>query len=458
MIILELDRVRALAEEYAMLPPGGTVLCAVSGGADSMCLLHLLSRREGITLHAAHFDHALRGAESDADAQFVRDWCAEHGIPFHLGRGDVAAEAAAAGQGIEETARELRYAFLQETAREIGADVIATAHNADDNAETLLFHLARGTGLQGLSGIPPRRGNVVRPLLTTSRAEILAYLEEYGVPHREDSSNSDQRYSRNRLRAQVMPVLRELNPQFDRSCAGAIRSLRADNDYLNAQAAIICQNARWAEDDLIIEAHYIADLPTALAPRAARRLIEMMGDGSTDCSAAHLNGIVELCRSDDPSAVLFLPHGLLAQRVYQELLLTTRGEALPPLEPTPLNFDGLTDPAHSRYTCLCRPAVCPEVPQPGTWHLRRDALGSDALLRPRQTGDALSLPRRGGTKTVKKLLIDAKIPRREREQIPILADSGGIAALAGFGCEESRLARPGEDAWAITFAPKKRKG
>lgn len=451
-----LEEAVKLTTEYAMLPPGGTVLCAVSGGADSMCLLHWLSRREGITLHAAHFDHRLRGAESEADADFVRRWCERAGIPFHLGSADVAAEAARRGRGVEETARSLRYAFLEETAAAAGAEVIATAHNADDNAETLLLRLARGTGLQGLAGIPPRRGRVVRPLLTTPRAEILAYLEAEGLPHREDSSNADERFSRNRIRAQVMPVLRSLNPRFAETCAASLHALRADNDYLNAQAAMIDRHARWAEDDLVIEAHYIADLPAALAPRAVRRLLERMGDGAVDCSAAHLNGIAELCRGDDPSAVLCLPHGRLAQRIYRELLLTTQTDPLPPLTPTPLNFHGVTAPENSRYTCRCERAVCPPRPEPGVWYFRADALGPEALLRPRQTGDALSLPGRGGTKTVKKWLIEDKIPRRFREQLPVLADAGGPAALAGFGPEESRLARTGEDAWAVAFFQTKR--
>ena len=448
-----LPNAEELSTEYAMLPPGTTVLCALSGGADSMCLLHWLTCRPGVTVRAAHFDHHLRGAESDADARFVREQCAALGVALTVDGADVAAAAKEAGTGIEETARALRYAFLQATAARLGCDVIATAHNADDNAETLLLHLARGTGLQGLTGIPPRRDNLVRPLLTTSRAEILAYLERRGLPHREDSSNTDERYARNKIRAQVMPVLRALNPRFLDSSAAAIRSLRSDNDYLNAQAARVCLNARWAEDDLVIEARCIADLPPALAPRAARRLMEMMGDGSTDCTAAHLNGIVDLCRGDDPSAVLFLPHGILVQRVYGDLLLTTQTGPLPPLTETPLEFDGVTAPENSRWRCTCRPCVCPEKREPGVWYFRRDALGPDAVLRPRRQGDELAVAGRRGTKTVKKWLIDAKIPRREREQIPLLCDSRGVAALAGFGPEPDRLAGPGQDAWAIQFKP-----
>ncbi len=441
----------ALIDEYGMLPAGETVLCAVSGGADSMCLLHLLSRREGILLHAAHFDHRLRGEESDADAAFVQDWCTAHSIPFHLGSADVAAQARASGQGIEETARELRYAFLQHTAQKIGADVIATAHNADDNAETLLLHLIRGTGLQGLTGIPPRRNNVVRPLLTTSRAEILAYLEEFQIPHREDSSNSDESYARNKLRAQVMPVLRELNPRFVHSAAAAIQSLRTDHSYLSELAAEACQNARWEGNELVIDSRRIAALPPALAPRGARLLIELAAGGFTDCTAAHLSGLVELCRSANPSASLSLPYGLTARRVYEELHLAPNRGSPPTLEPTPLRFRGVTTPPNSLFSCLCRKSVCPPAPEPGVWYFSQDALGPDALLRPRQRGDALSIPHRGGSKTVKRWLIDAKIPRWEREQIPVLADSQGTAALAGFGPEQSRLAAPGEPAWAVSF-------
>lgn len=130
--------------------------------------------------------------------------------------------------------------------------------------------------------------------------------------------------------------------------------LRTDNDYLNAQAAAACQNARWAEDDLVIEARYIAQLPAAIAPRAVRRLLEMMGDGSTNCSAAHLKAVVELARGDDPSAVVFLPGGRLAQRVYRELLLTTQSDPLPPFLPTPLALDGETEVEGTPWRVRCR--------------------------------------------------------------------------------------------------------
>ena len=446
-----LERVRALTREYDMLPAGGTVLCAVSGGADSMCMLHLLhamGEQGGFQVAAAHFNHRLRGEESERDEAFVRQRCGQWHIPLTVGSGDVAAQAARQGAGVEETARAMRYAFLQKAAEEAGACRIATAHNADDNAETLLLHLIRGTGLQGLTGIPPRRGEIVRPLLTVSRAEITDYLERQGIDYVEDSSNTDQSYTRNYLRCQVMPLLRACNPRLIEHMGQTIGYLRCDNDYLNAQAYRACQAARWAEDDLVIEASVIAALPNAVAPRAVRRLLEMMGDGETNCSAAHLNAVVELCRGEDPSAVAFLPHGRLAQRIYKELLLTTQADP-GTFDPVPLDLDGETEAAG--WVIACRPARCPDTPpRPDHFYLAAP-LGGEVVARPRQVGDEICLPHRPGHKRVKRLMIDAKLPRRERERVPVLADSTGVLAVAGFGPEEGRLARPGADAFEVTL-------
>ena len=212
----------------------------------------------------------------------------------------------------------------------------------------------------------------------------------------------------------MVPLLEELNPGFVRRMADTTRYLRADNDFLNAQAAQVCAHARWAEDDLVIEAHYLADAPTAIAPRAARRLLEMMGDGDTDCSAAHLEAIVNLCRGDDPSAVAFLPNGRLAQRVYGELLLTTRDDPRPPFGPvTPVRGE---NPIPGTEWTL----VLEEEPWPGL------------VVRPRRQGDQLTRPGRR-SRTVKKLMIDEKIPRRDRERVPVAADADGVIAVAGLG-------------------------
>ena len=264
--------IKAFAASWNMLPPGSRVLCAVSGGADSVCLLHWLkseSTELGIEVAAAHFEHGIRGGESLRDMRFVEEICAQWSIPLFTERADVPGWALEHSMGLEEAARDLRYDFLFRTAREHGFDRIATAHNANDNAETVLFNLTRGTGISGLCGIPPVRDNIVRPLLETTRQEIEEYLAENGLEHTEDSTNADTEYSRNRIRNLAVPVLREINPSFETSVARTVQLLRSDNDYLESLA-----------DDFIREFYTdgsvplkkLAALPSPVKARVIRKL------------------------------------------------------------------------------------------------------------------------------------------------------------------------------------------
>ena len=225
----------AFADQYQMLPQGSTVLCAVSGGKDSMALLSVLQTlapERNLMIHAAHFNHQLRGEESQRDENFVSKWCADHNIPLTIGSGDVAQAAQEQGKGIEETARAMRYGFLTETAQEVGAEKIATAHNADDNAETVLLHLVRGSGLDGLTGIPPVRGILIRPLLGVPRIDIEVYLAQENIPHVEDSSNQDTKFARNRIRQAILPVMKDLNPAFVSTLSANLVHLREDRELL----------------------------------------------------------------------------------------------------------------------------------------------------------------------------------------------------------------------------------
>ena len=433
------------AAEYAMLPRDGLVLCVVSGGADSMYLLaRLLEGRAegGYRVAAAHSDHRLRGEESRRDADFVRDWCAGHDVPFVLGGGDVAAQAAGSGRGVEETARAMRYAFLEETADRLGAEVIATAHTADDNAETVLMNLIRGSGLEGLCGIPPRRGRVVRPLLTTTREEVVDWLTGHGVPHVEDGSNADERYTRNYLRRQVMPLLRRVNPRAAEHMAQAAARLRRDNDVLNAQAMRAAGAARKAEEGWVIAVSALELLPDPVALRAVRQLIARAG--GENVTSAHLRAALGVIRGSDPSAMVHLPRVLVC-RVYGDVLFTPRKPERDPLPEEPVARAGVT--VWGEWTIRCEPGVCPEqaAPMAGEFWLAEGRLDGPLTVRPRREGDSLR-PAGRPDKPVKKWMIDEKVPRLDRSTVPVLWDGRQVAAVGGLGPREELLAVAGETA------------
>ena len=442
----------AFCRDWNLVPEGSAVLCAVSGGVDSMCLLHWLNDVKdtlGIRLQAAHYNHHLRGDESDRDEEFVRARCKEWDIPLLCGGGDVSARAEAMGMGLEETARELRYAFLQEAARQADADLIAVAHNANDNIETMLLHLIRGSGLTGLTGMLPRRDNIVRPLLTATRDEIEAYCAAHNVPCVQDSTNADDRYSRNRVRHRIIPELTAMNPRFVENSVKLLERLRDDENYLLSQTNVIFASARKEGEKIIFPAAAVGDMPEALAPRAVRRLL--LQSGQVNCSAAHLESVVALCRSQDPSARISLP-GLCVYRVYDEVVIAPAEEEERVPDSVLVCEDGETRYGETGWVIRCSQAECPEAApkNPDSFFLARDKINGPLYLRPRQTGDQIKLPGRG-TKSVKKLLIDQKIPLAQRQLLPVLSDATGVLALASFGPEESRLAQPGAPALFITL-------
>ena len=439
----------ALCREYHLLPKGGHVLCAVSGGADSVCLLHWLSglRNEyGFELTAAHYNHQLRGEQSLRDQEFVRSFVGRccPGVELVVGSGDVAGQAQKAGAGIEETAREMRYAFLHQVARQVGADVIATAHNAEDNAETMLLHLMRGSGLRGLTGIRPRRDELVRPFLTTRRRDIEAYLRIYGLPHVEDGSNADERFARNRVRRQLLPVLEDMQPQFISHMGKTARMLAQDEEYLTQQARRALGEVEEIDSGLRICAADIAGQPDAISVRMVRLLLDRLNADGGKCTAQHLLNVVSLCRSDDPSARISLPGGQLARRVYDRLELVMEespepwGEKMLSLPGTLTLPWGTITAEHGVYEG--------QEQTPIDFYLA----GNDAItVRSRRTGDRLERPGRPG-RSLKKIFIDEKIPQHVRDMLPVLEQDGRVAAVAGLGPDRAFLPETGQKCWHIT--------
>ena len=234
-----IDKLGSFCDSHGMLQRGQRVLCAVSGGSDSvamLCMLLQVAAERSLSIEAAHYNHRLRGEEADRDENFVRSLCAKLGVRFHSESGDVAQRAGELGTGIEETARRMRYEFLMRTAERIGADVISTAHTSNDNAETVLMHLARGSGARGLAGIPPVRGKIIRPLLCLTRQEVQEYLTRNGIDHVEDSTNDDPSYTRNRVRIELMPLFHAMNPSFAQDVLSLSELLRADDAFLDSLA------------------------------------------------------------------------------------------------------------------------------------------------------------------------------------------------------------------------------
>ncbi len=419
-----------------MLPRGARVLCAVSGGADSMALLSLLlglREERGLEIVAAHFEHGLRGEESLRDMAFVEAWCRERGVPCVTERGDTRALAASEHLSLEEAARRLRYDFLERTADALGCERIATAHTADDNAETLLLNLLRGSGAAGLCGIPPRRGRIVRPLLETERAEILSYLEERGLPHVEDASNGDESFRRNRLRRAILPLLRELNPALNETLGRTAALLRQDEEYLSGLAA------DWLREHFDGESLPLAALnalPPPLASRAVRQLCPQ------SLSAGQTESVLRFAEGTE-RGLLDLP-GLRLRREQGRLYL---GEGKSPsFAPRRIVLGAETDFPELGLRVKAEEIFGdgPEInSQFKTFCLSCETIRGDLVCTGRRPGDRMRPRGRGLTKSLKALFLEAGLTQSERGRVLVFRDGEGILAAWPLALDERAAPAPG---------------
>ncbi len=417
---------------------GKKLLCAVSGGADSMCLLGLLTEQK-LDVTAAHFEHGIRGEESLRDAAFVEAWCRELDIPFVLGCGDAPGYARAHGIGIEQAARELRYRFLLKTMESIGADLLLTAHNRDDNAETVLFNLLRGSGTAGIAGIPAARGTILRPLLDTPRCEIEAWLKEHAVPHMEDSTNECENYTRNLIRRRVVPLLREINPRFSEACARASRLARRDEDCLSSLAAAFL-DGELREGSISLKA--IRALHPAVASRAVRQLFP--GLSMERCEA-----VLDFARGSE-YGVLELPGRTIRREQGRLYLEAGREISLPARRLIP--GERLSIPELGLFVETERTVYRGEIHDLfKTSYLKYEIVSTDLLCTGRRPGDSIRPCGRGLRKSVSALFKEAGFTREARNGCLILRDSEGPLFVRGLALDERACPRIGGEALKIRF-------
>lgn len=437
------NTVKKAIEKYVMLSEADKVLCGLSGGADSVAMA-LCLKEMGYDVIACHLNHMLRGAESDEDEAFCVRFCKNNDIKLYILRKNALEYSKCTGESLETAARNMRYQFFNETAKACGATKIATAHTANDNLETMLFNLIRGTGLKGLCGIPPIRDSIIRPLIFTERGTIERYLEGKGQDFRIDSSNHSDDYTRNAIRHNVVPELLKINPSAVKNAAGAAGLLRQDSDYLEAQSDYL---------ETEIECEKLKAMPNAIASRVLRRMLENAGVPAGELTQRHIEKGLALSCHPSPSARLCLPGGITLYREYSKLS-AKKAEETEAFDEIPV-FCGQTVKIPGQNIILSIKKVENKIDfynSFNTFYADCDTIDFETLhIRARRSGDLLAATRGGGHKTLKKLFIEKKIPKRIRESLPIIADSKGVIAVYSIGMDISRAAKPEKPAILIKF-------
>ncbi|MGN1480407.1 tRNA lysidine(34) synthetase TilS [Porcipelethomonas sp.] len=407
------DRIIETIRTYSMINKGDNVTAALSGGADSVCLLLALkelSEPMGFTVDAIHINHCIRGAESDRDEQFCRDLCKKLEIPLTINRSDVPKHAKEWGKSIEEAARDIRYSYFAEHL--LDSDKIATAHTASDNAETMLLNLIRGTGLKGLCGIPPVRGSIIRPLIDITRQQVEEYLKEKNQDYVTDSTNLSDDYTRNRIRHKIIPEILEINSGFYKTFAAETDIFREENEFIS-------KTSDKAYDDCLKNGRLVdADkFPKAIRRRMTARFLK-----SNDIPESYekINEVSNLSENDGKINIkkgiyITCKNGVISVEHERE----KPEDVQVPLKP------GWNSIFEGRV-------LIAEENNCGEALIDLDKVHGHIVLRNRRYGDKIRLSGRSFTSSVKKLL-NENIPSDRRSTIHFLADDEGLIYAETFG-------------------------
>ena len=406
-----LNKVLKAIERFSLFENSKTVTVALSGGADSVSLLYALLEIKdslGLTVRAAHLNHQLRGEESLRDEQFVKELCERLEVELVIKRADVSAEAEKTGESIELAARRIRYDFLEKAGK---GSLVATAHTASDSAETVIFNLARGTALKGLMGIPAKRGMFIRPLILASRQEIENYCAEKGISFVTDSTNLGDDYTRNRIRHNIVPVLKDINASFENTVLRMGAILAEDNDYLESKAKEVYNNVR--VDKSVKTEPLMAEHP-AVSKRVIRIYLSDMG---IEASAVNTEEVLSILGGGKT----VMPNNITLKSEKGLLFIEEKTESK----------DFITE-----YKLISRK----EFEKINNLLLKNvldyDKICGKLVLRKKESGDKMRQAGRGNTKTLKKLCTEQKVDLSLRENLPVLADDKGVIWAYGFGVAE----------------------
>jgi len=465
-------RVRTAILDHDLLPAGTAVVAAVSGGADSVALLHILAGLApgmGFDLAVAHLDHRLRGERSERDAAFVEALAARLALPFVAGRADVRARARRNGISLEMAAREARYAFLGRVCRETGATHVATGHTADDQAETVLLKLLRGAGMTGLSGMPckvrRRSVTVVRPLMDVTRSQIVDYLQRRRLAWVEDETNRSPAFLRNRVRHEVLPLLaHRLNPQVREILRRTADVLRADSAWLDELASGILEECvavegTKGESKPVLDVGRLQRYPLAAQRRVLRHWLQRCGVPVEEVGYAAVLRLESLIRATRGTRSVPLAAGWAVHREYAHLVVARGAESAPAYRlNVPLPGEIVVEPYGLRITAAIDRGVTPrERGKPGALPtetlLSRRAVGRRKLVvRSWRPGDRIRLPGVEGRRKLQDVFVDTKTPRRRRSSLPVLECGREIVWLPGYRVAEGwQVHDPAGPAWHLAI-------
>ena len=429
---LDVEAVKRVAEHHRMFEKGDKIVAAVSGGCDSSVLLHILwrlSTEMELKILCAHINHNLRGSESDRDEAFVRGLCEKYGIECRVLSADVNGYAKEHKLSTEEAGRKLRYEFFEHCASELGENAkIATAHSLSDCAETYIFNSARGAALSGICGIPPVRGKTVRPLIEFSREQIEAYAFEHGVEFVTDSTNLTDEYTRNKIRHGVIPVMKEINPGFEKAFLRLSKNLSESRDFIDGEAKKLLESARTEKG---FDGRLIMDSHPALKNRAAAMMLEIFGfsfDFERTIRLSERIGKEDFKEELSKDEYLVQKEGFLFKEV--------RKKPSEKIEEKDFSFGEIRISDEKTAEVKVFPYEEFKNSYKVNNYVLKDTFDFDriigrAVFRSRAEGDRADI--HGGTKTLKKLFIEEKIPAEKRSSVLVAADEEGILWIEGLG-------------------------